>query len=126
MSDTLRSGRLSYRRFEERDLPKLRDLDTDPDVVRYLGHGLVRTPEESRATLDRIFKHYAEHGWGLFATELSETGEFVGRTGLIPWELDGTVVWEVGYTLAKPFWGQGLATEAASFWKCYGFQTLMA
>lgn len=60
----------------------------------------------------------------MFWTELKENGAFVGRTGLIRWDLDGEPVWEVGYTLATPFWGKGLATEAAMFWKKTGFRFL--
>jgi RimJ/RimL family protein N-acetyltransferase len=114
--------RLRFRPFTGADYEQLRLLDTDPNVVRYLGSGRVRDEAESRLTLARILGHYAEQGFSLYATELKDTGEFVGRTGLIPWTLDGDSFWEVGYTFRPQFWGQGFATEAAQFWKSFGFR----
>jgi ribosomal-protein-alanine N-acetyltransferase len=50
---------------------------------------------------------------GLWATIHKETGRFIGRCGLLPWTIDGQFEVEIAYMLAKEFWGQGLATEAA-------------
>lgn len=120
----LESERLRFRPFGENDFASLTLLDTDPEVVRYLGAGKVRSETETQQTLKRILGHYAQKGFGLYATEIKASGEFAGRTGLIPWTLDGEAVWEVGYTLRPKFWGQGYATESAQFWKRYGFQIL--
>lgn len=102
----------------------MRQLDTDPDVVRFLGHGQVRPETETQKNLEKIFTDYERFGMGLYAAELTKTGEFVGRTGLIPWILDGEDVWEVGYSLRKPYWNMGLATEAARFWAQWGLSHL--
>jgi RimJ/RimL family protein N-acetyltransferase len=120
----LTTRRLSFRPFEMDDFEKMRSLDTDREVVRYLGHGRVRDAEETRHNMEKISADYAQYGMGLYAAELAVGGEFVGRTGLIPWVLENDLVWEVGYTLSKKFWGQGFATEAASFWKGKGFELL--
>jgi RimJ/RimL family protein N-acetyltransferase len=120
----LQSERLAFRPFIETDFDALAGLDGDPDVVRFLGHGRVKEPTETRTNLNKILTDYTRYGLGLYATTLKDTGDFVGRTGLIPWQLDGELVWEVGYSLAKQHWGKGLATEAAAFWKAYGFSKL--
>jgi RimJ/RimL family protein N-acetyltransferase len=120
----LQTDRLSFRPFTESDFDSMRSLDTDPAVVRYLGHGRIREVVETRKNFERVFADYAQYGIGLYAAESMKTREFLGRTGLIPWILDGELVWEIGYSFLKKFWGQGLATEAASFWKAYGFEHL--
>lgn len=48
--------------------------------------------------------------WGLH----DHDGRFLGRAGLRFTELDGDQVLEIAYTLDRPAWGQGLATEVAS------------
>ena len=61
---------------------------------------------------------------GLWATIHKETGQFIGRCGLLPWEIDGKLEIEIAYLLDKHFWHQGLATEAAKGIMEYGFQEL--
>ncbi|MBY0370175.1 GNAT family N-acetyltransferase [bacterium] len=119
----LESKRLRFRPFAAADLAEFWSLDTDPEVVRYLG-GKIKTQEQCRERLELIAGHHREHGHGLCFTQLKTTGEFVGRTGLIPWELDGEKLWEVGYTFARKYWGQGLASEASAFWISHGFAGL--
>ena len=46
-----------------------------------------------------------------------DSGELVGRCGLLPWEIDGRTEVEVAYLLGTPWWGRGLATEAANLSK---------
>jgi ribosomal-protein-alanine N-acetyltransferase len=61
---------------------------------------------------------------GLWATLHKETGKFIGRCGLLPWNIDGQTEVEVAYTIARDFWGQGLGTEAAQAIMHYAFETL--
>ena len=55
---------------------------------------------------------------------IKETGKFIGRCGLLPWTIDGQNEVEVAYTIARNYWGQGLATEAAQAILNYGFEKL--
>jgi len=61
---------------------------------------------------------------GLWATIHKETGKFIGRCGLLPWEIDDRLEVEIAYLLDKSFWHQGLATEAAQGILKYGFEKL--
>jgi ribosomal-protein-alanine N-acetyltransferase len=61
---------------------------------------------------------------GLWATIYKENGKFIGRCGLLPWSIDGRQEVEVAYTIARSYWGQGLATEAAEAILQYGFRQL--
>jgi ribosomal-protein-alanine N-acetyltransferase len=65
-----------------------------------------------------------QYGFGLWATSLRETHEFIGRCGLLPWTIEGRAEVEVAYLLAKPHWGRGLGTEAARAILAYGFEQL--
>jgi ribosomal-protein-alanine N-acetyltransferase len=55
---------------------------------------------------------------------LRETGELIGRCGLLRRELDDSVEIEIMYVLSSRFWGTGLASEAARCIRDYGMQSL--
>jgi 3-dehydroquinate dehydratase/shikimate dehydrogenase len=65
--------------------------------------------------MERIERHFEQHRFGLFAAQLRESGEFSGYLGLTVPEFTAafTPCVEIGWRLARAYWGQGLATEAA-------------
>ena len=72
--------------------------------------------------VNAVVKHWNEYGFGLWAAITKPSGEFAGFCGLQ--HLDNTPEIEVGYRLAKRFWGMGLATEAARASLRFGFEEL--
>lgn len=95
---------------------------SDPDVMRYLPGGVPRPREAADRSIRWFNEHAEEHGFSLWAVEEKSTGALVGNCGLvyIP-NVAGREV-EVAYTLAKAFWGRGMATEAARASVQYGFE----
>jgi RimJ/RimL family protein N-acetyltransferase len=65
--------------------------------------------------VDRIEARFDRQGYGLWALEVIESGEFIGFTGLNPMPdgVPGAGGTEVGWRLARSAWHQGFATEAA-------------
>lgn len=110
---SLLTERLVLRRWQESDLAPFATLNSDPDVMEFFAEPLDAAGSE--AFVGRIEDSFAERGYGLWALERRDTGEFVGFTGL--WTLPegspspGGV--EVGWRLARSAWGHGFATEAA-------------
>ena len=88
-------------------------MNADPRVVEFLPGPLSR--EQSDAMLARIAAHHESHGFGWFAAELLETGEFVGAIGLsVPtFEAPFQPCVEIGWRFAAEHWNKGLATEGA-------------
>ena len=82
--------------------------------------------EESDQLADRIEAHFEKHGFGLWAAELRQSAEFIGYIGLaVPrFEAVFTPCVEIGWRLASPHWGQGLATEDARAALRHGFEAL--
>jgi ribosomal-protein-alanine N-acetyltransferase len=105
--------RLMLRRITHADLDAYAALNADPEVTRYLGSGRIRTREETLAEIDYILRMYDDCGYSLWATVRKQDGTFIGRCGLLNWQLDGRDEVEVAYGLARPFWGLGYASEAA-------------
>jgi [ribosomal protein S5]-alanine N-acetyltransferase len=120
----LETERLVLRLLTMADLDPLAALYRDPRVRRYFPDG-TRTYEETRAELEWIIEvYYGTYGYGLWATVLKESGAFVGRCGLLPWDIGGRTEVEVAYLLDERYWGQGLATEAARAIAEHAFETL--
>jgi ribosomal-protein-alanine N-acetyltransferase len=120
----LETERLLLRRLTMADLDPLAALYRDPEVRRYFPDG-TRTHEQTREELQWVIDvYYARYGYGLWATILRETGDFVGRCGLLPWEIEGRPEVEVAYLLDRNHWGRGLATEAARAIADHAFATL--
>jgi ribosomal-protein-alanine N-acetyltransferase len=120
----LQTERLVLRRLTMDDLDDLATLYRDPEVRRYFPDG-VRTYEQTREELEWVIDvYYGQYGYGLWATVLEETGAFIGRCGLLPWEIGGRTEVEVAYLLDPAYWGRGLATEAARAIVEHAFATL--
>lgn len=120
----LETERLILRRLVPTDLDNLFALYRDPEIRRYFPDG-TRTYEETAVELA-----WFEHGHprrpelGLWATVHKESGEFIGRCGLLPWTIAGNDEVEIAYMIAKPFWRQGLGSEVARALVSYGFDRL--
>jgi ribosomal-protein-alanine N-acetyltransferase len=120
----IETERLILRRLTMADLDALAALYRDPEVRRYFPDG-TQTYEQTREELEWIIDvYYGQYGYGLWATIFKETGTFIGRCGLLPWEIGGRTEVEVAFLLDKSYWGRGLATEAARAIVEYAFATL--
>jgi [ribosomal protein S5]-alanine N-acetyltransferase len=118
------TARLVLRELVPEDLDDLAALYADPEIRRYFPEGTL-TYEETREELEWIIEvYYGRYGYGLWATVLKETGTFIGRCGLLPWQIDGRTEVEVAYLLDKRYWGRGLAIEAARGIVDHAFATL--
>ncbi len=124
MAVILETPRLVLRHLVLDDLEELFALYSDPEIRRYFPEGVLSL-EETREELEWFLEGHPEHSeLGLWATIHKATGKFIGRCGLLPWEIEGRLEVEIAYLLNKAFWGQGLAGEVARGILEYAFGTL--
>ncbi|HRC85523.1 MAG TPA: GNAT family N-acetyltransferase [Thermoanaerobaculia bacterium] len=116
----LLTPRLRLRSFRESDLDAYAEMCADPEVAEFLGGPLDRV--ESWRHMAMILGHWQLRGFGLWAAELRASGELVGRLGC--WRPEGWPALEVGWSLARKFWGQGLAHEGAEASLRFAFENL--
>jgi [ribosomal protein S5]-alanine N-acetyltransferase len=122
----LETERLLLRHLTLDDLDSLAPLYADPEIRKYFPDG-TQTYQQTKEEIEWIIDvYYAKYGYGLWATILKETGQFIGRCGLIPWKEPGSEATEpeVAYLIAKEHWGKGLGTEVAKAIIKYGFEEL--
>ena len=124
MVDELRTERLLLRAWRPEDREPFAALNADPVVMEHYPSMLTR--EESDALADRIEARFDLHGWGLWAVEVVDTGEFTGYVGLTPQTLDVhfTPAVEVGWRLAHEYWGRGYAPEGGQAALDYAFDEI--
>jgi RimJ/RimL family protein N-acetyltransferase len=121
----LETERLTLRRFADTgaDAELLVELDSDPEVMRYIGP-YRPTAAEYRERIRTVWvPHYARPGRGCCAAFEKSTGEFAGWAFVRPapeYKFAAEAGWaretdlELGYRLRRAAWGRGLATEAAA------------
>ena len=118
----LETERLRLRRWTDADRELFAAMNADSEVMEHFPGVLTR--EESDELVERIEAGFLRDGFGLWAVEVRETGEFVGFTGLNPVEFEThfTPAVEVGWRLARSAWGNGYATEAGRAALTFGFE----
>ena len=121
-AEVLRTTRLLLRRWRPGDKQAFAALNDDPDVMRYMPRRLGRG--DSDAWADRIEAEFQRDGFGLWALELLGEAPFIGFTGLnrISFAASFAPAVEIGWRLARRFWGKGYATEAARLAMQIGFE----
>ena len=109
----LETERLTLRHLEVGDLDALYRLYRDPQIRRHFPEGTL-TLDETREELEWFLHGHPERPeLGLWGAIERRSGAFLGRCGLLPWEIEGVPEVELAYLIDKSRWGEGLATEAA-------------
>jgi RimJ/RimL family protein N-acetyltransferase len=109
-----KTERLQLRQWRPSDLDSFFAMSPDAEVMKYFPSTL------SRQESDRIAKKcqslIVKNGWGVWAVELLKTKEFIGIVGLHnpTTELPCSPCVEILWRIARPYWRQGYATEAAT------------
>ncbi len=110
----LEAERLILRQFTEDDADNLFELDSDPDVVRFVDpqYPILRETVLQQ-TIPRLLQYYEfSHGYGFWAAVKKSSDEFIGWFHLRPSPAHGGEI-ELGYRLKKSAWGKGYATEGS-------------
>ncbi len=109
----LETARLLLRQWRESDREPFAAMNADPAVMEFFAS--LQSRASSDASIDTWQAQLISQGWSNWAAELVESGQFIGFVGLsVPRRvLPFSPCVEIGWRLARAFWGKGLATEAA-------------
>jgi RimJ/RimL family protein N-acetyltransferase len=106
----VRTERLVMRGFREEDLDAWAEISADSEVTRWVGDEDGLSREDAWRRMAYFLGHWDLRGCGQWALVEQETGELVGRAGLLyPEAWPGL---EVGWLVARSHWGRGFAPEA--------------
>ena len=117
------TARIRLREFTLADVDDVFALDSDPEVMRFIGDGSASTRSDAEASIERVLKRYREHpGQGAWHATRVDDGRFIGW-GSLKHAGDSPDI-EVGYRLMRAAWGMGFATELARAMVARGFDLL--
>lgn len=117
----LETSRLTLRYITARDAEALMPILGDAEVMQYSIIG-VHSKKQIKQFIEQRLISYMEYGFGLYAVVHKQNQELIGYCGFFIQSIEQQKEVEVGYRLAKKYWGQGLATEAAKAVVEYGQQ----
>lgn len=107
----METERIILRPWRESDAESLFKFASDPELGPRAGWLPHKSVEESREIIRTIFSKE-----GMWAVELRETHEAIGCVGYLPSSSSNLAIeenqCEVGYWIARPYWGMGICTEA--------------
>lgn len=114
----LETGRLSLRTPLLSDHAFFTRLYGNPRVMQHIPP--TKGPlsaREAEKRLHGLIRHWKEHGYGMFVVEMKASALPIGYCGLRWLEEAGEI--ELGYIIDEPYWGMGIASEAAR--ACVGY-----
>jgi RimJ/RimL family protein N-acetyltransferase len=111
--------RLRFRRLTLDDEDQLFEMFADPYARTFYPEMV--DPGNVRRWIEWNLRNYEEHGFGLWAVELKESGEFIGDCGLTYQDVAGTPELEIGYHIVQSQRRNGYALEAARACLDFGF-----
>ncbi|QOW11767.1 GNAT family N-acetyltransferase [Kaistella flava (ex Peng et al. 2021)] len=123
----IETPRLILREIISEDVERVFLLDSNPDVMKYIGVKPVTKLEESEETIKKIRKQYQENGIARWAVIEKESNLLIGWSGLklLTESLNGFQnVYELGYRFLPEYWGKGYATESGKAVLDYGFNKM--
>jgi RimJ/RimL family protein N-acetyltransferase len=120
----LKTPRLAIRQFTEDDVDNLFDLNSDPEVMRYLGRPVPREVLQDKIIPYHLGVYKRLDRLGTWAAESAGSGEFLGWFHFRP-GLDGDITnVDLGYRLRRSAWNNGYATEGSRALINLGFTDL--
>jgi len=126
MTIVLQTQRLILRQFTEDDVENLFELNSDPEVMRYLTGGRPTPREELRDSIIPFHLTVYERldRLGTWAAESAATGQFLGWFHFRPGPGQDIKNIDLGYRLRRPAWNAGHATEGSRALITMGFTEL--
>ncbi|HKK89473.1 MAG TPA: GNAT family N-acetyltransferase [Saprospiraceae bacterium] len=126
MKEITASKRLIFRELIEKDVEDIYELDSDPEVHRYLGNHPIESREEALDIILHVRKQYKDKGVGRWAMVHKISGECIGWCGFKVesrnWK--SGEYYDLGYRLKQKHWRKGYGFEAANCCLKYGFQQM--
>lgn len=121
----IETSRLILDQWSNKDIEAFIAIDQEPAVREFLYPNNIEK-QDTLKIVDKIVKHFQEHGFGLYATRLKSENVFIGFVGLdvVSFTAHFTPAVEIGWRLGSLYWGQGYATEAARAVMAYTFDKL--
>ena len=116
----IETERLILRDYNLEDFDALFEILSDAEIMQH--YPKPYDEEMTKHWIEWNIQNYKEYGFGIWAVELKETGEFIGDCGITIQNIDGEFLPEIGYHIHKKYWRKGLGSEAARAVRDWAFE----
>lgn len=120
---TIESDRIILRKILRTDVDDVFEYSSDEQLTKYLlwhPHKNIAVTLQYLKTLERKYRKMEFYDWGVVH---KSSGKLIGTCGFTAFDIENNGA-EIGYVIARPYWGMGFAAEAARAVIEFGFQTL--
>lgn len=114
------SARILFRVWRDDDEKLFHVINSDSQVMRYVGDGEIWSAGRTRRFIESATEMLHRSGFCQWALIHKTSEDLIGFCGLV----DSGDVPEIGWRLSRDYWGQGLATEAATAVLSHARETL--
>ena len=118
----IETERLIIKPYTEADKDNLIGLFTDPEVMKFVGDG-VMTQTQAEEWWHKLFNKFYPRGINIWAVFSKDDSRYLGHAGIYP-RPTKKEDWEFVYFLSRDAWGKGYATEIAQAMVEYGFNEI--
>ena len=119
----LETERLLLRKLRYKDVQDIYDYAQDEEVAQFVMWDAHHSELETLEFLNVVIGLYNKNEPAPWGIELKETRRIIGTIGFVTLESEHNKA-EVGYTLSKRYWNQGLMTEALTKIMEFGFEKM--
>ena len=119
----LSTERTQLRKVAWEDAEDLFAYGSDPDVSRFVGWDTHQSIADAEAYIAATLEKYEQGGLADWAIEHRRDRKFIGTVGFLFWETHEAAA-EIGYVMAKPYWGQGIMTEVVREVMRFGWDSM--
>lgn len=119
-----KSERLGFRTWKTSDIPKLLEMNSDEEVMRFFPS--TQNETQTKNFVERMQQSFEDKGYCYFAVDELKTSQFIGFIGLAyqDYDVPFSPFTDIGWRLHKDYWNNGYATEGAKRCLDYGFHQL--
>jgi len=107
----LRTERLVLREIDDRDVEAVFEMESDPVAMLYWSRPPMVDMAEAVATVERSKTFFAQRAGLKWVLSRADDGRHMGNVGVFGF-VEPSNRAEIGYGLARQFWGQGFMHEA--------------
>ena len=120
---TLHTARLTLRPARMSDAEDMYEYARDPEVARHVLWDAHQSIHQTRAYLRYLIRQYRNASPATYAITLRDSGKMIGTIGFMWVQTDNRSA-EVGYSLSRAYWNQGIMSEALRVIVAFGFEKL--
>src|SRR4030095_1078152 len=117
---TIPARRVQLRWLTDKDVPALFTIFSDPDITRYWGHSGLAEVSAATALLEAIHEKFAQKQLFQWGVALCDSDTLIGTCTLASLNPENRRA-ELGFALARAFWGHGYINEALRALLQFGF-----